>query len=151
MPQSAPDAFSASVFDIVMLNRFPHLSGWGWEREADRTAAHAALDLLGLAAFATRDVLSLSGGKADAAAAERGKPVFAENCVACHGEQAKGNPELGAPNLTDAIWLYGGEPKQIVAQITKPHHGVMPAWQGRLTDAQIKMLAVYVHALGGGQ
>jgi cytochrome c oxidase cbb3-type subunit 3 len=96
-------------------------------------------------------VFSLSGGKADAAAAERGKPVFAENCVACHGEQAKGNPELGAPNLTDAIWLYGGEPKQIVAQITKPHHGVMPAWQGRLTDAQIKMLAVYVHALGGGQ
>ncbi|MFL9894126.1 ABC transporter ATP-binding protein [Paraburkholderia sp. RL17-381-BIF-C] len=63
MPQSAPDAFSASVFDIVMLNRFPHLNGWGWEREADRTAAHAALDLLGLAAFAMRDVLSLSGGE----------------------------------------------------------------------------------------
>jgi cytochrome c oxidase cbb3-type subunit 3 len=96
-------------------------------------------------------VLSLSGGKSDADAAGRGKQVFAENCVACHGEQAKGNPELGAPNLTDAIWLYGGEPKQIVAQITKPHHGMMPAWQGRLTDAQIKMLAVYVHALGGGQ
>ncbi|TDY25622.1 iron complex transport system ATP-binding protein [Paraburkholderia sp. BL6665CI2N2] len=63
MPQSAPDAFSASVLDIVMLNRFPHLSGWGWEREADREAAHAALDLLGLAAFAARDVLSLSGGE----------------------------------------------------------------------------------------
>jgi iron complex transport system ATP-binding protein len=63
MPQSAPDAFSASVLDIVMLNRFPHLNGWGWEREADRTAAHHALDLLGLAAFASRDVLSLSGGE----------------------------------------------------------------------------------------
>jgi iron complex transport system ATP-binding protein len=63
MPQSAPDAFSASVLDIVMLNRFPHLSGWGWERAADRAAAHAALDLLGLAAFAARDVLSLSGGE----------------------------------------------------------------------------------------
>lgn len=63
MPQSAPDAFSASVLDIVMLNRFPHLTGWGWEREADREAAHAALDLLGLAAFAARDVLSLSGGE----------------------------------------------------------------------------------------
>jgi iron complex transport system ATP-binding protein len=63
MPQSAPDAFSASVFDIVMLNRFPHLAGWGWEREADRAAAHAALNLLGLTAFATRDVLSLSGGE----------------------------------------------------------------------------------------
>ncbi|ASW00216.1 ABC transporter ATP-binding protein [Paraburkholderia aromaticivorans] len=68
MPQSAPDAFSASVFDIVMLNRFPHLSGWGWEREADREAAHAALDLLGLAAFAARDVLSLSGGERQRAA-----------------------------------------------------------------------------------
>ncbi|MDR8400244.1 ABC transporter ATP-binding protein [Paraburkholderia sp. USG1] len=63
MPQSAPDAFSTSVFDIVMLNRFPHLSGWGWERAADREAAQAALDLLGLAAFAARDVLSLSGGE----------------------------------------------------------------------------------------
>ncbi|MFM0092508.1 ABC transporter ATP-binding protein [Paraburkholderia sediminicola] len=63
MPQSAADAFSASVLDIVMLNRFPHLNGWGWEGEADRAAAHAALDVLGLAAFAARDVLSLSGGE----------------------------------------------------------------------------------------
>lgn len=63
MPQSAHDAFSASVLDIVMLNRFPHLAGWGWEGEADRAAAHAALDLLGLANFASRDVLSLSGGE----------------------------------------------------------------------------------------
>ena len=63
MPQSAPDAFSASVLDIVMLNRFPHLNGWGWERADDRAAAHAALDRLGLAAFAARDVLSLSGGE----------------------------------------------------------------------------------------
>ena len=63
MPQSAHDAFSASVLDIVMLNRFPHLAGWGWEGEADRAAAHAALDVLGLARFATRDVLSLSGGE----------------------------------------------------------------------------------------
>ena len=63
MPQSAHDAFSASVLDIVMLNRFPHLTGWGWEGEADRAAAHAALDLLGLASFAARDVLSLSGGE----------------------------------------------------------------------------------------
>jgi iron complex transport system ATP-binding protein len=63
MPQSAADAFSASVLDIVLLNRFPHLTGWGWEGEADRAAAQAALDVLGLAAFAARDVLSLSGGE----------------------------------------------------------------------------------------
>jgi ABC-type cobalamin/Fe3+-siderophores transport system ATPase subunit len=63
MPQNMHDAFSASVLDIVMLNRFPHLAGWGWEREGDRAAAHAALDALGLASFAARDVLSLSGGE----------------------------------------------------------------------------------------
>ncbi len=63
MAQSVHDAFSASVFDTVLLNRFPHLSGWGWERPEDRAAAQAALDTLGLAAFAARDVLSLSGGE----------------------------------------------------------------------------------------
>ena len=63
MPQASHDAFSASVLDIVLLNRFPHLAGWGWERDEDRAAAHAALDTLGLAEFASRDVLSLSGGE----------------------------------------------------------------------------------------
>jgi cytochrome c oxidase cbb3-type subunit 3 len=99
----------------------------------------------------TAFVMSLNGAQADAAAAGRGKELFTANCVACHGEQGKGNLELGAPNLTDAIWLYGGDAKTIAAQITKPRHGVMPAWEGRLTDPQIKMLAVYVHSLGGGQ
>jgi iron complex transport system ATP-binding protein len=63
MPQASHDAFSARVLDIVLLNRFPHLAGWGWERDEDRAAAHAALDTLGLADFASRDVLSLSGGE----------------------------------------------------------------------------------------
>jgi iron complex transport system ATP-binding protein len=63
MPQSAADAFNASVLDVVLLNRFPHLGGWGWERDEDRAAAHAALERLGLADFAARDVLSLSGGE----------------------------------------------------------------------------------------
>ncbi|MFM0739994.1 ABC transporter ATP-binding protein [Paraburkholderia xenovorans] len=63
MPQSAHDAFSASVLDVVMLNRFPHLNGWGWESEADRAAAQDALHVLGLGDFASRDVLSLSGGE----------------------------------------------------------------------------------------
>ncbi len=96
-------------------------------------------------------VLSLSGQTTDPAIVERGAKIFADNCVACHAEGGKGNPELGAPNLTDQIWLHGGDMPAIVAQITKPRHGVMPAWQGRLSDTQIKMLAVYVHALGGGQ
>jgi cytochrome c oxidase cbb3-type subunit 3 len=96
-------------------------------------------------------VESLGGAAADAAAAGRGKQLFADNCAACHGDRGKGNPELGAPNLTDSIWLYGGDHASLIAQVTKPRQGVMPAWQGRLTDTQIKMLAVYVHSLGGGQ
>jgi iron complex transport system ATP-binding protein len=63
MPQDMRDAFSASVLDIVLLNRYPHLAGWGWERDEDRTAAQAALAMLGLEALAARDVLSLSGGE----------------------------------------------------------------------------------------
>ncbi|WP_321968691.1 ABC transporter ATP-binding protein [Paraburkholderia tropica] len=63
MPQDVRDAFSASVLDTVLLNRYPHLAGWGWESEDDRAAAYAALATLGLEAFAGRDVLSLSGGE----------------------------------------------------------------------------------------
>ncbi|PLZ00504.1 ABC transporter ATP-binding protein [Burkholderia sp. WAC0059] len=63
MPQDVRDAFGASVLDVVLLNRFPHLAGWGWERDADRAAARTALSALGLEALAARDVLSLSGGE----------------------------------------------------------------------------------------
>ncbi len=63
MPQTTHDAFGASVLDVVLINRFPHLTGWGWERPADRAAAHAALEALGLESLASRDVLSLSGGE----------------------------------------------------------------------------------------
>ena len=96
-------------------------------------------------------VLTLSGGQADAAAAERGKAVFAEQCAACHGEAGKGMLEVGAPNLTDQIWLYGGSREQIIAQISTPRQGVMPTWEGRLDDNTVKMVTIYVHALGGGQ
>ena len=97
-------------------------------------------------------VRSLSGlEKADSPGAVAGKAVFAENCVACHGEDAKGNLDLGAPNLTDKIWLYGSDKATIEHAVTHGRAGVMPTWKGRLDDATIKSLAVYVYTLGGGQ
>ncbi|MBN8973823.1 MAG: cytochrome-c oxidase, cbb3-type subunit III, partial [Rhizobiales bacterium] len=80
-----------------------------------------------------------------------GKDVFAQNCASCHGDNGKGNRELGAPNLTDAIWLYGSTPAAIAAQVRAPKHGVMPAWGVRLGDTTVKELTVYVHSLGGGE
>ncbi|EGP08178.1 cytochrome-c oxidase, cbb3-type subunit III [Afipia clevelandensis] len=80
-----------------------------------------------------------------------GQKIFAENCAACHGENAKGNIEQGAPDLTDQIWLYGSDEKILIETITNGRAGVMPAWTGRLDPATIKALAVYVHSLGGGK
>ena len=93
-------------------------------------------------------LLSLSGRKPKN---ETGAKLFAEQCVACHGEDAKGNKDLGAPNLADGIWLYGATEANIAAQIATPRHGVMPAWEGRLDPVALKMVAAYVHALGGGK
>ncbi len=99
----------------------------------------------------THYVLSLSGQDHDNEAAARGETVFADNCVACHQERGVGDQELGAPNLTDAIWLYGGDHASVRQSIYGGRHGVMPAWVDRLDPVTIKQLAVYVHSLGGGQ
>ncbi|HTN14617.1 MAG TPA: cytochrome-c oxidase, cbb3-type subunit III [Sphingomonadaceae bacterium] len=93
-------------------------------------------------------VLALSGKAKDSPA---GAQLFAENCAVCHGPDGKGMREFGAPNLTDAIWLYGGSRKDVIASVTNAHAGVMPAWGGRLDPVTIKMLAAYVHSLGGGE
>ena len=93
-------------------------------------------------------VLSLSGKSRDNPA---GAQLFAQNCAVCHGPNGTGNRTVGAPNLADAIWLYGGKREDIAAQVGKPHHGAMPAWGDRLDPVTIKMLAAYVHSLGGGE
>jgi len=80
-----------------------------------------------------------------------GKKVFADNCALCHGPQGKGNREMGAPNLTDKIWLYGSDMKTIVDGVWNGRGGVMPAWAGRLDDTTIKALTIYVYSLGGGE
>jgi cytochrome c oxidase cbb3-type subunit 3 len=81
----------------------------------------------------------------------KGKEVFAANCAICHGPEGKGNKEVGAPNLTGQIWLYGSDRAAIIDRITNGGGGVMPAWGGKLDPTTIKALAVYVHTLGGGQ
>jgi cytochrome c oxidase cbb3-type subunit 3 len=80
-----------------------------------------------------------------------GKKVFADNCALCHGETGKGKRELGAPDLSDSIWLYGADKAAIVESIWNGRGGVMPAWAGRLDETTIKALAVYVHTFGGGE
>ena len=97
-------------------------------------------------------VRSLSGlaneGGADLV---KGKQIFADNCAVCHADNGKGNQELGAPNLTDKIWLYGSDTGAIVNRINVGGGGVMPAWADRLDATTIKALTVYVHSLGGGK
>ena len=96
-------------------------------------------------------VLSLSGNATDQAAADRGTKIFADNCVACHGSEGKGNPALGAPDLADELWLYAGDKATVANTLRNGRGGVMPAWAGRLDPETVKELAIYVHSLGGGQ
>ena len=83
--------------------------------------------------------------------ASAGAKIFADNCTTCHGDKGKGNQELGAPDLTDKIWLYGSDEATLVETISNGRAGVMPAWIGRLDPSTIKALTVYVHSLGGGK
>lgn len=94
-------------------------------------------------------VMSLSDEKA--AKNEKGSNIFKANCVACHSANGRGNRELGAPNLTDAIWLYGSDKAEITHTITYAPAGVMPYWSDRLDEQTIRQLAIYVHSLGGGE
>lgn len=97
-------------------------------------------------------VLSLSDRSRDAT--RQGLPgatLYADNCASCHGTEGEGVRDFGAPRLNDAIWLYGSTPEALIQQISRPRMGHMPAWAGRLDEATIRMLAVYVHTLGGGE
>ncbi|WP_064682821.1 cytochrome-c oxidase, cbb3-type subunit III [Rhizobium bangladeshense] len=79
---------------------------------------------------------------------DKGREVFLTTCAACHGENAKGKPDVGAPNLTDGQWVYGGSLQSIVDTIHGGRQGHMPTWDERLSPSEIKILALYVNALG---
>jgi cytochrome c oxidase cbb3-type subunit 3 len=99
----------------------------------------------------TEYVVNLSHRPADAAAVARAAPLFEAQCSACHGPQGLGNQQLGAPNLTDADWLFGSDRASIRGQIYAGNGGVMPTWGGRLSPETIKALSVYIHSNAGGQ
>jgi cytochrome c oxidase cbb3-type subunit III len=96
-------------------------------------------------------VLAISGAEHDAALATDGAVVFAENCAICHGDTGMGDRTQGAPNLTDAIWLYGGTREALTDTIVNARFGVMPPWAGRLSADELRAVAVYVHSRGGGE
>lgn len=96
-------------------------------------------------------VLALSGQEHDAALAAEGAVVFADNCSACHAEDGSGDRSQGAPKLSDAIWLYGGSREAITETVTYARYGVMPNWNERLSEDEIRAVAYYVHSRGGGE
>lgn len=96
-------------------------------------------------------VRAISGQPHDAELAVAGSEVFMDNCAACHGDDGSGDRGLGAPNLTDAIWLYGGSEAALEQTVRYARFGVMPPWGERLSEAEIKAVSAYVHQLGGGE
>lgn len=140
---------------------FPNLTDaewqWGGTADAIKTSIvagrQAAMPPMAAALGGAEDVtdvahfvLSLSDSAHDPVRAARGKAKFAA-CAACHGAEGKGNPALGAPDLTNKIWLYGGSVATITETISKGRGGVMPAWKGILSDAEIHLVAAYVYSL----
>ncbi|MDJ0822717.1 MAG: cytochrome-c oxidase, cbb3-type subunit III [Paracoccaceae bacterium] len=97
-------------------------------------------------------VMSLSGGTPqDAGQVAAGEVVYLDNCASCHGDDGGGDRFQGAPNLADAIWLYGGDYDAITETVHYSRYGVMPAWRDRLSEAEIRAVATYVHTRGGGE
>ncbi|MGR3804612.1 cytochrome-c oxidase, cbb3-type subunit III [Marinibacterium profundimaris] len=139
------------------LNSIEYTVRHGIRNEADPDARYSQMPAFGeilstgeIAAI-TEYVLEISGQEYDAGMADTGAELFADNCAACHGDDGTGDRMQGAPNLTDAIWLYGGDRDTITETIHDARFGVMPPWGPRLSDAEIKAVTLYVHGLGGGE
>ncbi len=145
----------------VGAHGFPNLSNndwlWGGSEEAIKYTLHngrmgampAWADVLGEDGIRdmTHYVLALSNREHDAASAERAQPQFASLCAACHMPDGTGMYALGAPNLTNDIWLYGGSFEQIAHTLRHGRFGVMPAFSGLLSEDQIHLVTAYVMSL----
>jgi cytochrome c oxidase cbb3-type subunit 3 len=102
-------------------------------------------DILALVTY-VRQVAGLE--EVEAEVIEAGEALFAENCASCHGEDARGDSTLGAPNLTDEIWIYGGGRETVYRTLFGGREGHMPNWGDRLSPIQLRILALYVQSLG---
>jgi cytochrome c oxidase cbb3-type subunit 3 len=140
---------------------FPNLSDGDWIYGGDPATIKATLvngrqaampawgSILGDQGIAevTQYVISLNGRDADAKKAAAGQKHFQTYCVACHGADAGGNPALGAPNLANGIWLYGGTQEQIAHSLRAGRNGQMPSFQNTLSEDKIHILSAYVYGL----
>ncbi len=118
--------------------------------EMPKFGADGILDETQIAQVAEH-VLAISGQEHDATLAAEGVTVFADNCAACHMEDGSGDRAQGAPKLSDAIWLYGGSREAIIETVTYARFGVMPDWNERLSEDEIRAVAFFVHSRGGGE
>jgi cytochrome c oxidase cbb3-type subunit 3 len=144
---------------------FPNLrnADWQWGADADSVVATiaggrvAAMPPWGavLGDQGVNEVVAyvqkLSGQASDATLATAGQARFETVCAACHGVDGKGNPLLGAPNLTDDVWLYGGDAAAIHKTVMDGRNGQMPAWNDKLGEQRVKLLAAYVTKLSTGK
>ena len=151
---------------------FPRLndSDWLWGNEADTiyetlrvgiNSAHPDTRYAQMPAFGHDELLTraqidllvpyVMALSSPGSATPESAALFAENCASCHGETGAGQIEMGTPNLTDTIWLYGGSEKAIHTTLQNGRQGLMPTWEQRLTPAQRKILTLYVLGLGDGE
>ena len=132
----APETIEQTILD----GRSGVMPAWGAALGGDAGVADVA-----------EYVFSLSGRNVDLASAARGQEKFETMCVACHGADGTGNQALGAPNLTDNIWLYGGSGKQVMESIALGRTGVMPPHREFLGEDKVHLLAAYIYSLSTGQ
>ncbi len=123
------------IKETITLGRKAMMPAWG--------AALGETNIANVVEF----VLKRAGREHDKTKALLGEPVFAKNCAVCHGADGKGNQQVGAPNLTDDVWLYGGEPQELRQTLRNGRNGVMPAHEQMLKPERIHLLAAYVYSL----
>ena len=120
--------------------RYSEMPKWGVDEMLDKDQINQVVEY----------VLQLSGQDHDATLSAAGATVYADNCAACHGAAGEGDRAQGAPKLSDAVWLYGGTREAIHDSVFYARFGVMPNWNQRLSEDEIRAVAYYVHSLGGG-